>query len=350
MKKNIYFFTGPKIGGAELVTRTFYKLIDRKKFDPKFVIIGKLNDIDNCIEPNAIRLNVKKYKYSIFKLYFFIKKHHIDYVFSSIYGISIPLLLVSVVHKKIKIVIRHSFTPDHFKKNSISSYLLTLSYSRAYKIIAQTNEMRLMMIDYYKLDPSKIFVLHNPIDYERIENGIKTTNPFQKFESTKKYVAIGNIRFIKGFDTLIKAFKIVVGKYPNSKLVIIGRVEKNDKYFKTLNELVRILNLQDKVEFTGFISNPYPYIYNADCFVLSSRKEGLPNVLLEASYLKKPIVATKCIPFIERIIMDDINGILVDIDNHVEMGNAMIKALKLNSKCIFNYEPTTASKFNELFQ
>lgn len=60
--------------------------------------------------------------------------------------------------------------------------------------------------------------------------------------------------------------------------------------------------MSDCVFCVGFKNNPYVYMKHADCFVLSSRNEGLPNVMIEALYLGTPVAAYKCIPVIERIV------------------------------------------------
>lgn len=350
MKKTVYFFSVAKTGGAEMVTRTFYKFLDKKRFNSKFIIAGKHEEIDQEPFQKTVFLEIKDYKYSFFKLNSILRKNNIDYIFCSVYGISIPLLLLSFFHRKIKVIVRHSFMPDYYKKFSFLSYILMLSYSNAYKIIAQTEEMKLSMIDYYRLKPADIVVMHNPIDWEKIKKGIKEENPYKDENSLNHFVTVGNIRYVKGFDSLIKAFKVVVDEIPASRLHIIGRINVKDDYYNELLRLIRINGLDEKIEFVGFVSNPYPYIYYADCFVLSSRTEGLPNALLEAYHLKKKIVATKCIPIIEKIINDGANGFSVEVDDYKEMGRAMIGALAIETKYKDNYQPSTAKTFNALFQ
>ena len=87
--------------------------------------------------------------------------------------------------------------------------------------------------------------------------------------------------------------------------------------------------MQDKVHCLGFQSNPYVYVKHADVFVLSSRNEGLPNVLIEALYMSVPVAATTCIPIIERIVEVGKNGFLAESENPISLSNAMIRALEL---------------------
>ena len=87
---------------------------------------------------------------------------------------------------------------------------------------------------------------------------------------------------------------------------------------------------------------------NADCYVLSSRNEGLPNVMIEALYLGTPVAAFKCIPVIERIISEGRSGFLASKENIEELGEAMLKACKLG-RIQTSYAADTESVFLEIF-
>lgn len=79
----------------------------------------------------------------------------------------------------------------------------------------------------------------------------------------------------------------------------------------------------------GFSDNPYVYLKYADCFVLSSRWEGLPNVLVESLFLKTPVAAFKCIPIIERMVRDGVDGYLAEKENPSSLASAIINAMKM---------------------
>ncbi len=89
-------------------------------------------------------------------------------------------------------------------------------------------------------------------------------------------MAAGRLNYQKGFDLLINKFS----KLENSSLhlTILGEGEEESR----LKQQVKLLKLEDKITFTGNVANPYRYMQKADVFVLSSRFEGFPNVLLEA--------------------------------------------------------------------
>jgi len=350
MSKKISFIIPNQLGGAESVTLSFAKILNANVFDVEIIVAGDNNRIlKEDYDLRCSFLLIKKFKFSVYKFYSLIKRQKSNIFFTSLHGIAFSLIIASLFQRKAKIIVRQSFMPNRYSKYSLTTIGIRLLYSRVYKLIAQTQEMKQMMIEYYKLNPGKIKILNNPLDYETIHNGIKEMNPFKEIKGLK-FITVGNIRYVKGHDTLIKAFKIVKDKFPDSNLFIIGNFSQTDEYFLEMQNWNEVNNMRASVHFTGFSNNPYKYIYNSDCFVLPSRSEGLPNVLLEAMYLKKPVVATKCIPFIERVIEDGINGYKVEVENEEKMAEAMIKAVNLQVKETNYYNPATEKEIIDIFQ
>ena len=102
------------------------------------------------------------------------------------------------------------------------------------------------------------------------------------------------------------------------------------------------------MHFTGFSDNPYKWLKYADCFVLASRREGLPNTLIEASYVGVPVVATKCLGVISDIVKDGYNGYMVEMDDVDGMSDAMAKAVLLRDFTMV-YKGATKNDFVSLF-
>ena len=115
-----------------------------------------------------------------------------------------------------------------------------------------------------------------------------------------------------------------------------------------MKDIVAGANLDNYLHIVGFDPNPYKWIYNCDCFVLPSRLEGLPNALVEAMYLKKPVVATTCIEIIKRMVEDGYNGYLVPSEDTDAMADAMVKALNLKNFTM-TYSPSKPEDFIRLF-
>lgn len=101
-------------------------------------------------------------------------------------------------------------------------------------------------------------------------------------------------------------------------------------FYKKVKNIVISEGISDYVHFIGFDPNPYRWIKYADCFILPSRFEGLPNALIEAMFIGKPCVATSCIPIIDRIIVNGYNGYTVGNEDSDSMAAAMEKAILLS--------------------
>ena len=74
----------------------------------------------------------------------------------------------------------------------------------------------------------------------------------------------------------------------------------------------------------GYKQNPYPYLKKANAFILSSRFEGLPNVLLEAQYLKKIIISTRCPTGPKEILLNGKAGFLFDVGSVKQLENKIL--------------------------
>lgn len=132
-------------------------------------------------------------------------------------------------------------------------------------------------------------------------------------------VAAGRLAQQKGFDVLINAMSIVVRKL-DCRLIIFGEGEDRVQ----LSEQVCTLGLQDNIELPGYSSNVLSEMANADLFVLSSRFEGSPNVLVEAMSTGVPVISTDCPYGPEEILDGGKVGPLVKMDNAQELADMIV--------------------------
>lgn len=350
-KRKILFFLPNSVGGAERVTITIAKMLDVEKYDVKFVVVGRsLGEIVKFIPENydTKLLHVFNiWDFAICKMVRLLKKERPQVVFSSFRYLNVRVIAASNMVGGIKTIVRNENTLRTL--NMLNYYLVKCSYPKADIVVAQQEEMRKEIIAEIKLPDDKVVVLHNPIDIETINKKlINSTNPYPKVEGIK-YVWVGRVSYLKGQDILIKALSIVHKKDGNSHLYFVGKFSENDNYYRAIyNEIIN-LGLQDFVHFVGYTDNPYAWMKYADCFVLPSRIEGLPNSLIEAMYIGKPVVATTCIPVIERIVNDGINGILVKSEDYEAMANAMQSALYLKMGQL-HYQPASYMDVCNLFE
>ena len=345
--KKILFFLPPTTGGAEKTTTVFARMLDKKQFESVFVIVGRRKgDVVHYIPAGSRTIYIPALTMTDFvwqKFYFLIKKEKPTHVFASITPINCHV--IHAANKAgIKSIVRCNCAVERIKGRD---YQWTkIFYPQASVVIAQTDQMRIELIKTFAIAPNRVLTLHNPIDKEFIEAKSAENNPFEN-DSCKTYVWVGRFNEIKKVDTLVKAFALVVAKEPKSKLYLIGKKEESNNYFKMILALAKDLSVEQNVVFTDFQPNPYKWIKNADCLVLTSRSEASPNVVFESLFLGTPVVVSACTPDLDKIITNG-NGYVVPIGDEEGTAEAMLK-INGNEKASLTREPANAETINGLF-
>ena len=206
-----------------------------------------------------------------------------------------------------------------FLKKRIFTFVL----SRSAKIISVSQASKENCIKWLNIDETRIEVIHNGVDIHNnqqlakdemeLPDGFNHTLPTITFVGTQEHR--------KGVDILLQAAELVVKKHPVN-ILIIGKGESLEQYVAMRDQL----KLKNYVFFLGEKLNPFPYMKNAPIFVLPSRAEGFPNVLLEAMSLKCAVIAADCETG-PREVIDGENGILVPVNDPQSLSNEMIKLI-----------------------
>lgn len=133
------------------------------------------------------------------------------------------------------------------------------------------------------------------------------------------YGTVGRLSYIKGIDILLRAFKIVASRLQNVALVVVGN-GPDEEYLKNLTV---DLNLSKHVFFAGFRDDARKIMKIFNVFVLASRYEGLPMVLMEAMAGSLPVIAAN-VGGIEELVIPGETGILVTSGSVEELAEKMI--------------------------
>jgi glycosyltransferase involved in cell wall biosynthesis len=167
-----------------------------------------------------------------------------------------------------------------------------------------------------------------------VENGIDTdqyarTMPVSEakvrlgFQPRRHLVgAVGRLSAEKGFDLLIRVADRLMKAGLDLTLWILGEGDEKVR----LQALIATLGRQDRIRLLGFQAKPAAFFQAMDAFVLSSLREGLPNVLLEAMAFEVPVVATR-VAGVPRLIQDGRNGLLVPCADAASLADALQRLL-----------------------
>lgn len=142
-------------------------------------------------------------------------------------------------------------------------------------------------------------------------------------ERAQTVVCVSNLRFEKGIDVLLFAWRSVYERVPTARLIIVG----DGPLRRQLEYLTETLAIADRVEFAGHQSDVPAQLHRGGVAVLSSRTEGMPNAVLEAMACGLPCVATR-VSGSEDIIQHGVNGILIEPDDAVGLAEGLVALLR----------------------
>ena len=211
------------------------------------------------------------------------------------------------------------YTAHGFVFNEPMSKIKKLFYKKIEKFISKKINTIIAVSDFDRksaiqsgFDPIKLVKIHNGISISNLNFLNKQearqilfstqNNNLQIDESLPFLGTIANFYYTKGLDILIKA----VAKTKANIFIIGDGIEREN-----LEKLIKSHKLENRVFLTGYLENASQYLKAFDLYVMPSRKEGLPYVLLEAGVAKVPIVATNVGGVVE-IVHNNINGYLIE--------------------------------------
>jgi glycosyltransferase involved in cell wall biosynthesis len=215
---------------------------------------------------------------------------------------------------RIPVVVSERVDPSAHRETRLWAALRTLVYHRAAAVVVQTEAVARWFRD--RLGKrAAVMVIPNPVvaTSDAAESPVQVPKPFM--------LAAGRLVAQKGFDVLIRAFAQVAQQCTQLHLAIAG----GGPAAPALQELVAQLGLEGRVLFLGEVRNLQTLMREAEGFILSSRYEGFPNVLLEALANDLPVVATDCPSGPREILRDGQFGLLVPCEDAAALAIAMCR-------------------------
>lgn len=202
--------------------------------------------------------------------------------------------------------------------------LIRWTYPRADAVVAVSEGVATDLVTLCGLRADSVHVLNNPIVTPELERmrAEPVEHPWLRDKTIPTVLAVGRFVPQKDFGTLLEAFAMARRSRP-ARLVLLGDgVLRPD-----LEEQVSRLGIGDDVSLPGFVANPYPSMAAADVFVLSSRWEGSPGVLIEAMSCGTPVIATDCPSGPRQILDGGRYGRLVRPSDPAALADALVDAL-----------------------
>lgn len=311
-------------GGAERVTVYLAEYFSSNNIDTT-IVTTKVEDKEYEVPKEIKRTvlfyrNEKKSNISIIKrLRKILKKEEPDILIV----MGTPLIMYAIpasVGIKTKIIVSERNSPKNFSGRKETKIISNILFSFADGYVFQTKEAS----DYYlKIKDNK----------EIIPNPLFADNLPEPYEGKKEneIVNVGRLHKQKNQEMLIRAFSKISDKYPEYKLIIYGEGSERSN----LEDVIKELNLMDRVIMPGSYSNVLDKIKTASLFAFSSDFEGMPNALIEAMALGLPVISTDCpCGGPKELINNGINGLLVPVGNIDIFAKKMDYILSNNEKAI----------------
>lgn len=220
----------------------------------------------------------------------------------------------------------------------LTPFMVKRLFRRA-EIVAVSEGVSRDLVAHFPRLVNNVRVIYNPIVTDELMKRSQAVLDHPWFEPGQPpvIVAVGRLATAKGFDLLIDAFSRVAA-VTSARLVILGEGPERP----ALEARIREHGLQDKCQLVGYQPNSLAFIARARVFVLSSRFEGLPTVLIEALTTGTPVIATDCPSGPREILSDGKYGTLVPTED--------IDALATAITDTFRHPPTRADDVDSWLQ
>ena len=241
----------------------------------------------------------------------------------------------------VKVIIRANTSPSGWSKSKVKFYLYKFFYGIANHVVVNSDEFRKELKKKFNLNS---ICIYNPLDSANIK---KLSNKKIKFNFfSKKFlniICLSRLSVQKDHYCFLEAIKKLKNKV-NFRVLFIGSGEQSTEIKKY------IINnkLSKNILIKSHMKNPFPYLKKSDVLILSSKYEGLPNVLLESLSLKKPVISSDCPTGPKEILDNGLGGLLFKTGNVNNLAKKIMffhrNLNKCKKKTLYGYK--RLSRFN----
>jgi glycosyltransferase involved in cell wall biosynthesis len=306
-------------GGSDKVMATLSIFFEKKGIEIHNIIV--LNEVSYPYSGKLVNLGLLKNKNNslinkfkrIRALNNYLNENNFDYIIDFRFRRKIiqELILSRIIYNTKTIFTVHSFLINHYMPNN--SWLTRLMYNHCFANVSITKQMTELIVQKHQLE--NVVTIFNPVNLQEIN--LKSQEAINlDFDFI---IAIGQFESsIKQFDKLILSYANSILPKKQIHLVILGDGNK-----KLLEDVIKQNDIIDRVHLLGYVNNPFKYLNKAKFLALSSKNEGLPNVILESLACSAPVVAFDCSSGPREIIINNKNGILVENQNFLKLTQAM---------------------------
>lgn len=314
-------------GGAQRVFSILLRHLDRIRFEPHLALLQAHGPYLSDIPPDVPihELKASRARYALLRILKLVRALKPQTVLSTLGHVNLALTIGRpFLPDGTRLFIREAAIPsdalpDLTRHPAFWRASYRLFYRRADRIVCLSEAMVEDMAVNLKLPRHKLVRIYNPVDVENVRKLAGSgVNPYSG--EGPHILAAGRLSREKGFDLLLAAMPAVLKQFPRADLTILGEGAMD----RDLAAQARSLDIAAAVRLPGFLENPWPYFKHASVFVLPSRYEGLPNVVLEALALRTPVIATDCTGGIQEIRAVGADLLVVPPENPQALGDAII--------------------------
>ena len=378
MKKNILFVVDNlKLGGVTKVLTNLLKNLNYNKYNIDLLVLHYYEDMQiklpdevnilkgskifslidenistllkeknikkllgKCILVFQIKTGIIKNKIIKYRKKSTTKQYDIEVAFSD----GFPYLYTAYGTSKKKISWMHSdvivkdYSARYYKRIKKALSMMDINVAVSEKV-AKAYQSR------YKI--KNIEVINNIMDTEEIIEKSNLIEPVPFDNNQLNFISVGRLDYSKNYEMLLNVTKRLIDDGYNFKVYIVGDGSEREKLEKSIAKF----KIEKNFILLGRKDNPYPYIKNSDVFLLSSRYEGLPTVILEALILHVPCISTEVAGIYQ--ILNKNYGIITknnEQDFYLSLKNVLNnpEKIKIMRNNLLNYKYDNKSLINKI--